>query len=90
MLERERSAEIRRQLADKANADGMVAVTAGIDGLVDNGRTYRKGQTLHMHLDLLPEHLAAGMVRVPGYDPAAKQSTPPADKQVSSSANKAV
>jgi hypothetical protein len=62
----------------QADANGMVTVTAAIDGFRDNGKHYRAGDTLHMHKDLVPGALAAKQISLAGMQ----------DKQVIGGVNK--
>jgi len=70
----------------KADQNGMVAVEAAIDGVMDNGKRYAAGTAFHMHKDLVPGHVAAGQVRLVA--DGKKQQSPASDKQVTGSANK--
>ena len=48
---------IAAQAAAVADPNGMCEVRAMIDGVRDNGKTYRAGQTFHVHKDLVPAHV---------------------------------
>ena len=49
--------------AGKAGEE-MVEVTCDLDGFRDNGKRYRKGDSLHMEISMVPPAVAAGQVVV--------------------------
>jgi len=73
---------IEQQAAAAADDNGMVEVVATCEDVFDNGKHYARGQTLHMHKDLIPAHVDTGQVELAKATgtPRNKQATAPVDK----------
>jgi len=69
----------RAAAAGAADEKSMVLCRSLIDGLSDNGHKYAKGETLHMHRDLVPVHMQHGQVEIV-VAADNKQATPPKTK----------
>jgi len=79
---------VREAAASAADDNGMVECVAAIDGVRDNGHRYAKGDTLHMHRDLVPGHVMAGQVKIRGGEPAVRQAAPATNRQQTGAADK--
>lgn len=73
---------IEQQADQAADDNGMVAVTATVDNVQDNGKVYNTGDEFHMHKDLIGAHVDTGQVTM------GKAKGTPRNKQAAAPVNK--